>query len=331
MGLDIDGIAILVVALAAALVALHRDLWRAILLRWEDPRTMAALRIGWGICAIAWVLDLIPLLDYLFSDEGLFSTEAARQVFAATAFAGYGDRGSPDAPAGFFDAVAVLQWIGHPRQSLLFFWDSPFAVRVQVGALLVATIALTIGFGTRVAKWVTFALFCSLVDRNSIFWAGEQIYFDFLFFLCLSRCGHAYSIDEWLRLRRLRASSPDAVIELRPIPAWPRLLAMLQVLPMFAANGLAKTGERWTQGESVHYMLSNPEYHRFDPAALNSIASTTVYPLVMLLRVFSAQLVVFWLLRREPERSRHDRVLDAIRARTRRTARPKGRAALRRR
>jgi hypothetical protein len=44
-----------------------------------------------------------------------------------------------------------------------------------------------------------------------------------------------------------------------------------------------------------------------------------------------AGIVVFWLLRREPPPSRAEQVARAIRARTRRTARPKGRAALRRR
>jgi len=280
VGLDVDALAVLMVVLAAILVALHRNLWRALLLRWEDPRTMAAFRIGWGVCAIAWVLDLWPLLDYLFSDEGLFTTEVARQVFASTAFAGHGDAMSPGGPIGFYDATAVLQWLGHPRQSLLFFWDTPLAVRVQVRVLLLAIGAFTIGLGTRVTKWVTLVAFCSLVDRNAIFWAGEQVYLDFLLLLCLSRCGHAYSVDEWLRRRRIRATAPDAPIVLRRIPGWPRLLAMLQVVPMFAANGLAKTGERWANGESVYYMLANPEYHRFDAAAIHAIASTTVYPVV---------------------------------------------------
>jgi HAD superfamily hydrolase (TIGR01490 family) len=44
-----------------------------------------------------------------------------------------------------------------------------------------------------------------------------------------------------------------------------------------------------------------------------------------------AGIVVFWLLRREPAPSRAERVAAAIRARTRRTARPRGRAVLRRR
>ena len=44
-----------------------------------------------------------------------------------------------------------------------------------------------------------------------------------------------------------------------------------------------------------------------------------------------AGIVVFWLLRREPPPSRAERVAATIRARTRRTARPSGRAVLRRR
>lgn len=265
-----DALALLLVVLAACLVLLHAETCRRWLMRTEDARTMAAFRIACGVCTIGWTLELWPLLDYLFSDDGLFLTDTARQVFAARGFAGIADGSVSDEPAGPLDALAVLQLLASPRQSLLFFWDGPQAVRVHVLALLAAAVLFTVGLGTAVTKWLTLLLFHSLVARNSVFWAGEQVFANFLLLTCLSRCGHAYSLDAWLRARRGRALAGS-------IPAWPRALALLQTIPMFTANGLAKTGETWATGDTFHYMLMHPHFHRFDPTVLASSFSTNLF------------------------------------------------------
>ncbi|HET6581921.1 MAG TPA: hypothetical protein VFG69_00715, partial [Nannocystaceae bacterium] len=264
-----DALALLVVALVAGLVVLHAETCRRWLMRSEDARTMAAFRIACGVCTIGWTIELWPLLDYLFSDEGLFLTDTARQVFAAKGFAGIADGSVAGEPAGPLDAVAVLQLLASTRHSILFFWDDPLAVRLHVFALLGAAALFTLGLGTAVTKWLTLLLYHSLAARNSVFWAGEQVFSNFVLLVCLSRCGHAYSLDALIRRRRGLAPLD------RSIPAWPRALALLQTIPLFAANGLAKTGEMWAAGDTFHFMFMHPHFHRFDPSALASLFATT--------------------------------------------------------
>ena len=232
---------------------------------------MAAFRIACGVCTIGWTVELWPLCDYLFTSDGLFLRDAARQVFAASTFAGIADGSAPGEPAGAIDSIAIVQLIASPRQSVLFFWDDASAVRIHLLVLLGAALCLTLGIGTAVTKWITLIAFHSLAMRNSIFWAGEQVFWWFMLPLCLSRCGQAWSIDAILRRRLGRAPSDDF------IPGWPRVLALLQTIPLFTANGLAKSGQMWAEGDTFHYLLMHPDFHRFDPTALAEIGSTTIF------------------------------------------------------
>ncbi|WP_170136513.1 hypothetical protein [Nannocystis exedens] len=41
-----------------------------------------------------------------------------------------------------------------------------------------------------------------LLRRGDAHWGGEQVFCAFLFLLTWSRCGAAYSVDNWRRCRR---------------------------------------------------------------------------------------------------------------------------------
>ncbi len=100
--------------------------------------------------------------------------------------------------------------------------------------------------------------------------AGQQVFGNFLFLLCLSRCGAAYSLDNALRVRQLRAAGrldeadPDHATY-RTIPAWPRWLMILQLTIAYTAAGWAKTGQSYVDGSSFYYLLSNDRWYRFHP------------------------------------------------------------------
>jgi hypothetical protein len=252
-GPSTDVLALAFVAIAALLVVLHRRGVARVLWREEDPRTMAALRIATGLCTLGWALDLWPLVDYLFSDEGLFLRETARQVHFAEAFAGVGDGSAPDEAVGFFDGTAFVHWLAGHGLSPLFFWDSPVFARGVWLALVVSTIALVLGWRTTVAKWSTFALLLALVDRNRVFLAGEQLIASCLLVVCCARCDRAWAID----------APRDRLVA---IPAWPRVLGLLSLLPLFFVNGLVKTGDGWAEGRTLHYLLVHPDYARWEPS-----------------------------------------------------------------
>ncbi len=289
---------LLAFALVVAIFTVHRETWRRLFLRAEDPRSVAAFRIAFGLMTMANINGLWELFHYLFTDEGLFFADVAQEVFAKDQFEGFGD-GVGGGPRGFFDWAAVVEFIKGPKFSLLFFWDSPTAFWLHLAGFWLACTCLIVGYKTKYAKWATFILFNSIILRNQVFWEGtENVYRCFLFYLCLSRCGAAYSVDNWLRCRRLRAQgllserdgpgggagvapSPEhprgleAVYKL--IPAWPRMLMILQVAALYCSTGAVKNGAVWKNGDAFYYALNLDHFYRFEPQQLSAIFGTNLF------------------------------------------------------
>jgi hypothetical protein len=282
----------------AAILLAQREGWRRLFLRAEDPRSMALFRIAFGLCAMANVNGLWELHTYLFTDEGIFLTDVAREVFAREQFEGFGN-GLDGDPYGFFDARAFLQWLEGPKYSLLFFWDSPTAFALHWAAFQAAMTCLVLGVGTRYTKWIAWFLFHGIIQRNGIFWEGtENVYRTFFFYLCLSRCDAAYSFDNWWRCRRLRAQRrlserggpgggagavPDEAHPLgfdpvyRLIPAWPRLLVILQCAALYCYTGAVKNGAVWWRGDAFYYALNLDHFYRLPPQQLSAWFGTNLF------------------------------------------------------
>lgn len=275
----VAGWLLLAAALALAVLGVvHRAPLRALWFRLEDPRPMAVFRIAFGLCCLGCVNGLWDLFDYLFTDEGLFPAEIAREVFAAEQFAGFGN-GLGDDPRGFFDARAVWTWCKGPRYSLLFFWDSPGFFWAHLVAFEIAMVCLVVGFQTRWTKWVAWFLFHSIIGRNNVFWEGtENVYRTFFFYLCLARCDRAFSIDNWLRVRRMRKAGTDGPIH-RRIPAWPRLLVILQCVAIYTYTGAVKNGAVWWAGDALYYAISLDHFHRVPPQPVAAVLGTNLFRL----------------------------------------------------
>jgi len=261
----------------AVLGVVHREPLRRLWFRLEDPRTIAIFRIAFGVCCVANVNGLWELFGYLFTDEGLLPAEVARQVLAADQFAGYGN-GIGDDPHGFFDMRAFLRWLAGPRWSLLLLWDSPTFFWVHLVAFEIAMACLVVGLGTRWTKWIAWFLFHSIIGRNIVFWEGtEHVYRTFFFYLCLSQCDRAYSVDNWLRMRRLRRRGiVDAPIH-RLIPAWPRLLVVLQCAAIYCYTGAVKNGAVWWAGDALYYAMSLDHFHRVPPQPIAAVLGTNLF------------------------------------------------------
>lgn len=276
--------ALLLAALAIlGLISLHRDQLRRVLLGVIDPRPLALLRIGFGLCLLLSALEVAPLNLYLFSDEGLLPSAAVPQVYGKSALLGYGD--GVRAPAGFVDARGVIDFVTSGRWSLLYFRDDPAFVRGYFAALFAACGLLVIGWRTRLFAAITWLLYLGLLRRGDAHYGGEQVFCGFLFLLVLTRCGAAFSVDNWLRCRRLRArgllSEPGgpgdgagappgpghpqglAAIYER-VPAWPQALIVAQLAICYGANGWAKWGPSWVSGDALMYTLQLDKYARTD-------------------------------------------------------------------
>ena len=280
----------------------HRDAWRQLWLRMDDPRPMAAMRILFGLCAMCNVNELWEVMEYLFTDEGIFTTDVAQHYRARGQFEGFGDGTDPDEPWGFFTFGAFVEWLKGPNWSPLLFRSDPTFFWTYIAIFEVVMVMFIVGFQTRWMKWLAWFMFMGVILRNTLFWeATENVYRVFFFYLCLSRCGEAWSVDNWLRCRKLRKqgrlSEPGkpgegagAVVEVegkktflepiyRPIPGWPRLFVILNVAALYCATGTLKNGPVWNRGDAMYYAFNLDHFYRLPPQKLSSYFGTTLFKL----------------------------------------------------
>lgn len=285
---------------AGLILIINREGWRRAFLKAEDPRAMAVFRIAFAFCAMCNINGLWELFEYLFTDEGIFLTDVARQVYAREQFRGFGNGLAGD-EYGFFDWRGIWQFLKGPKYSLLFFWDSPKAFWIHWVVFQLSITMLIFGVATKYTKWISAFLFHSIILRNNIFWEGtENIYRCFFFYLCLSKCGRAYSIDNWLRCRRLRKKGllsvrggPGNGAGLAPceehpkgleaiyrrIPSWPRMLVILQVAALYCYTGVVKNGSVWWRGDAMYYALNLDHFYRLPPQQLSAVLGTSLFKL----------------------------------------------------
>ncbi len=286
-------------ACAVVMFTMHADKWRRWWLSNEDPRGIAVFRIVFVFFAICNINGMWEFFEYLFTDEGIFPADVARHVFARHQFAGYGDGFSADDPKGFYDAGAWWQFLQGPKYSLLFFWDSPQFFWAHLWAFEISAVLFMIGFRTRFFGVLTWFLMNSILLRNSLPWEGtEGVYRCMLAYLILARSGHAYSVDNWLRCRKLRkqarlserdgpgggagltpnAAHPDGLEPIyRLIPSWPRKLIMLQLAVLYLTTGTLKTGNVWMHGDALYYAINLDHFYRLPSQYLASLAGTNVF------------------------------------------------------
>ena len=253
--------------------ALQQERWRRFWFTVEDPRPVALFRIVFAFLCICNINDLFEYFEFLFTDEGIFLSDATRQLVAAGQFKGFGE-GMGDDPYGFFDASAWLEFLKGQKYSLLYFFDTPRAMWIQMLAFYAVTTAFMLGWKSRITGFLSFMLMNSFFLRNHLFWEGtELVYRVFFFYLLLARSGHAYSIDNWLRCRKLRkqgrlserdgpgngaglAPTPDKPHGLaavyRLIPAWPRWLMVLNLACLYCYTGTVKNGAVWAKGDALY-------------------------------------------------------------------------------
>lgn len=205
----------------------------------EDPRTIGLFRILLGVLLVADVASLWPHTAYLYGDAGVMPAREACSTGLRPA-----------------SAMCILGGADGANAVLVVF--------------TVSSLAFAVGLGTQVTKWTTAYLFWSVVQRNNLPLAGEQVFGNFLFLLCLSSCHAAYSVDNWRRCRRLsargRLDDGDPLhATYRPVPAWPRWLMIGQLCLTYGVNGWAKTGPTWIEGTSLYYLLANDRWFRVPP------------------------------------------------------------------
>lgn len=189
--------------------------WRMFWFRPQPAYTLGLVRMAFGVVAIGWTVSLLPDLYQLFGANGI----------------------EPQQPGDAFYWGVFAIWTSDP--ALLIGWT----------VLLVSSVALTIGWHSRLAALGVFVLILSFEHRDPWVWnSGDVAVRIEALFLALSPCGAGLSVDQ----RR----STGAFWSAQQHPQWPVRLMQLQLSLIYLASALTKmNGVAWPQGTAVSYAL----------------------------------------------------------------------------
>ncbi|WP_028067852.1 HTTM domain-containing protein [Solirubrobacter soli] len=185
-----------------------------------DPLPLGLVRIALGVVMTLWTLTLLPQLPDFFTARGVTGSAAAGRPWHVWTLLG---------------ATPSPTWLG--------------AVCL---AMLVAAIALTAGWHTRVASIIVCLGAVSLQRTDPyVFNSGDSLLRLLCLFVALAPAGACLSLDA-------RRRGP------RSIPAWPLRLIQIQVSVMYLAAVWAKLrGPAWRDGSATEYALRVSDLVRF--------------------------------------------------------------------
>lgn len=143
-------------------------------------------------------------------------------------------------------------------------------VWAMVAVCLGAGLALVAGLGWRWTSLVALQSYLAVTGLNPEAVGGyDWLLTNALWLLVLSRSTATLSLD--CRLRTGRWTSP------LPVPAWPRYLAIYQIVLVYWSTGMHKLSAAWTPAggfSALYYILQEPNWQRWDLSWL-----AWVYPL----------------------------------------------------
>jgi hypothetical protein len=146
-------------------------------------------------------------------------------------------------------------------------------VWVVVGVTLAAALLTTVGLGGRWPLLLALQGFIALFRLNpAATGAHDAVITNSLWLLFLSRSTVTLSLDCRLRTGRWTCDVP--------VPAWPRYLAVFQLVLIYFTSGVQKLSATWTPVggySALYYILQQPTWQRGDMSR-----AAWVYPLTQL-------------------------------------------------
>ena len=186
------------------------ELWNRFWFRRVPATQIAVVRVALGVVALIWVATLLPDLQAFFTSTGIFPSHPSPR----------------------------------PPWALLQYADTYGAVLLVWGLSMAATVALVIGFWSRLASlavWV-FVLAWQLRAPDLVN-GGDVLLRHLLLFLALSESGAGLSLD----CARKRRSQTDGQVSI-----WPLRLIQIQISAMYLSTvGWKLRGSAWMDGTAV--------------------------------------------------------------------------------
>lgn len=218
--------------------------WRTFWFRPRPAYTLGLIRMAFGAVAIGWAVSLLPDLYALLGRHGV----------------------EPQQPE------SAYQW------SVFAIWTSDHALLIGWILLLLSSVALMIGWHSRLAALTVFVLILSIEHRDPwVFNTGDLAVRIEALFLAISPCGAALSLDQVRDVGKFWSAQQR--------PQWPVRLMQVQLSLIYLSSVQAKlNGNAWPQGTAASYalrlqdMLLLPLPHWLTTSALlmNAVAWSTL-------------------------------------------------------
>ena len=224
----------------------------------EPTSTLALVRIAFGALMLCWTLSLIPDLKGFFSEDGVLP------------------EGELDHDRGAWSFLSIV--------------DGDAAVIGLFAALLLGSLALLVGYRTRLAALVVFVAVMSFERRNPfVFNSGDGLIRILAFFLLLAPAGTSLSLD---RLRRAR----ERFWEFPMRAPWALRLIQVQVTVLYLSTVWQKArGTTWNDGTAVSFALRIEDIERLPvPSfATESLVTANVLTYTVLLTELAVAVLVW--------------------------------------
>jgi hypothetical protein len=198
---------------------------------WFEPEptsTLAVIRIDFGLLVFAWTLSLAGDLAAFFSHSGVLPKQPS--------------------VGGVWGVLGLF--------------SSDFAVQLLFGVLLLSSLALALGYHTRLAAVLVFIGVMSFERRNPyVFNTGDWLLRLMAFYIMLAPSGAALSLDRW-------RTSRSRFWEFPLRAPWVVRLMQIQIsIIYFAAVWDKLQGTTWNDGTAVSYAMRISDVHRFPDLA----------------------------------------------------------------
>ena len=161
---------------------------------------------------------------------------------------------------------------------------TPALVWTLVVLSLVGGLCVTVGLGGRIAPLVTAQAMLALRGIYASQGAYGAIIANGLWLLVLADATRTLSLDCRLRTGRWTDDTP--------VPAWPKLVGVIQLALIYFSAGVHKLSATWLPGgdmSALYYILQQPNWQRYE---MSWIAS--VYPLTQIGTVLTWFLEIAW-------------------------------------
>jgi hypothetical protein len=205
-------------------------LWNAFFHAPEPVATLCVFRIALGTLLTFNAACLLPFADDIFG------------------------------PAGIFDTTSFLH--AYRTRRLTVFYLFPRSRQLALGmvvALVVLSIALTLGIFTRITTPLAWLCLVSLHHRNpAVFNSGDTVQRLLLLLLCFTPSGAALSVDAWWHGENIFQAARDQMFD-----PWALRLMQLQVSIIYVRTVYWKLqGKTWRNGTAIAYAIGLFDFKR---------------------------------------------------------------------